>query len=672
MILNYKHYRSKNKILIFSLLSIYLFITAFSLSYIINKFDNTTPNKDFHKTEANNLKSSGYWVLEPFLINDDGLGNYTWQEAALEPWCSGNGTLDNPYVIKNVLINARNAGSCILIYNSTNVYFEINNCTLYNSGPNIYDAGIKLEYTSNATLINNNCSSNKHSGIGFWMSDNNNISSNIVNNNGVVGIGLWSSSYNNISENTAYYNTWEGTGLWNGHDNSFFNNTLNNNAYGVYLGTYYGTTYANTISGNIVKYNTYHGICLWDNYYNIVSQNIAHNNSGSGIYCGYSYYNTISGNLANNNTSNGIYLYNSDWNKILENDVNTDFIGVSVGTNSDFNIILGNTATHNRQDGIGSFFNNNNNIFGNIANINNDHGIYVKGCNDTLIYNNSMMGNGLNNANDDDGINNQWDNGTIGNYWADYGSIDANDDGIGDDPYIIPGTSGSMDNYPIWEDGDDLIPQITINSPIANQFFGSIAPTFNITIVENFLDTVWYTIDEGLTNYTCYGLSETINQSEWDKKESGPVSIYFYAKDTTGNVGHAELMIFKDIGAPSSSIFFIPYEGDNIVNKSTIFTLNADDGMGSGVSVIMYKINDSDWNYYEGSFNLSSYEYGDYLISYQAIDEMGNIEEIKTIIVKLVKIPPPKYIPVVFIVTGVSLGIGIIGIAFIILYKRRR
>ena len=57
----------------------------------------------------------------------------------------------------------------------------------------------------------------------------------------------------------------------------------------------------------------------------------------------------------------------------------------------------------------------------------------------------------------DDGLTNHWDNGMIGNYWEDYLGVDANDDGIGDTPYDIPGGEGVQDNFPIWDDGPDSI-----------------------------------------------------------------------------------------------------------------------------------------------------------------------------------------------------------------------
>ncbi|MFX1554520.1 MAG: hypothetical protein ACFFBV_11395, partial [Promethearchaeota archaeon] len=46
---------------------------------------------------------------------------------------SGDGTFENPYIIKNLIIEVVGDENCIFI-NNTNVFFRIQNCTLKNSG----------------------------------------------------------------------------------------------------------------------------------------------------------------------------------------------------------------------------------------------------------------------------------------------------------------------------------------------------------------------------------------------------------------------------------------------------------------------------------------------------------------------------------------------------------
>ena len=51
------------------------------------------------KNEIDEPKSSGFWVIGPLHIDESGGGDYNWTEAAAQPWCSGSGTLLNPYII---------------------------------------------------------------------------------------------------------------------------------------------------------------------------------------------------------------------------------------------------------------------------------------------------------------------------------------------------------------------------------------------------------------------------------------------------------------------------------------------------------------------------------------------------------------------------------------------
>ncbi|MFX1343459.1 MAG: OmpL47-type beta-barrel domain-containing protein, partial [Promethearchaeota archaeon] len=181
---------------------------------------------------------------------------------------------------------------------------------------------------------------------------------------------------------------------------------------------------------------------------------------------------------------------------------------------------------------------------------------------------------------------------------------------------------------------DTTGPIITVIEPELDDFFGSTAPDFSISIDELNLNTSWYSIDNGITNITFSGLSGTINQTEWDDLIDGSLSIKFYANDSWGLKGYADVDVWKDTSAPNSSILFTPHSGIDVVNESTGFSLIADDGTGSGVSFIRYKINDSSWITYNTPFTLASYPYGDILISYQAVDQVDNYETTQTLLVE--------------------------------------
>ncbi|MFW9939234.1 MAG: NosD domain-containing protein, partial [Candidatus Thorarchaeota archaeon] len=211
---------SKKKYIVLLCLMALLSSNYYSTLNTIND-KNTLFQKDF------SLKSSGYWVLNSTIIDNTGGGDYTWSEAETEDWCSGSGSLIDPFVIENVTIDAKNVGSALSIRNS-NVYFRIENCTLFNAT----NAGIELINVTNSEIIKNDCSNN---GFGISLepsSFNNEISSNFINNNSQFGIILDRAENNLIFNNT----------LWN-TINAFDNGTNNDwddGAIGNYWSDYEG------------------------------------------------------------------------------------------------------------------------------------------------------------------------------------------------------------------------------------------------------------------------------------------------------------------------------------------------------------------------------------------------------------------------------------------------
>ncbi|NWF95632.1 MAG: right-handed parallel beta-helix repeat-containing protein [Candidatus Thorarchaeota archaeon] len=155
----------------------------------------------------------------------------------------------------------------------------------------------------------------------------------------------------------------------------------------------------------------------------------AASNNNNGLRLLYSDYNELRENTANKNSATGIALITSIHNTLVRNSVTYNYRGFELATNSNYNTLVNNTVAHNS-----------------------GFGISVSSCTNNKIYLNTFELNSQN-ANDGGGSNNAWDDSvSLGNYWDDYS---------GSGVYAIPGSSNSVDHYPIFV--DSLPP--TIDSP---------------------------------------------------------------------------------------------------------------------------------------------------------------------------------------------------------------
>ena len=93
-------------------------------------------------------------------------------------------------------------------------------------------------------------------------------------------------------------------------------------------------------------------------------------------------------------------------------------------------------------------------------------------------------------------------------------------------------------------------PVITITSPGTNDLFGQNAPSFLIYKSGPALQLTWYTLDNGVTNITCTGLSGFIDQTLWDRFGFGTFTLRFYVNDSLGKTGFDEVLIRKDPDIP--------------------------------------------------------------------------------------------------------------------------
>ena len=70
-------------------------------------------------------------------------------------------------------------------------------------------------------------------------------------------------------------------------------------------------------------------------------------------------------------------------------------------------------------------------------------------------------------------------------------------------------------------------------------------PSFQLSIIENNLNQIWYTIDNGKTNYTVSGLTGTIDPTAWNNAPYGAITIQFYVIDLAGNMNTASVVVNK-------------------------------------------------------------------------------------------------------------------------------
>ena len=139
-----------------------------------------------------------------------------------------------------------------------------------------------------------------------------------------------------------------------------------------------------------------------------------------GITLSFSSGNRISGCTLMSNTD-GLHLYFSKDNQVLSNTVERNDYGIWCDA-SNTNEFIGNTVSSNHM------------------------GVYMAiGSEGNLLHHNIFLDN-LHNAHTD--TVNQWDYDGMGNYWYDYDGIDANEDGIGDSPYVISSDSDE-DSFPL-------------------------------------------------------------------------------------------------------------------------------------------------------------------------------------------------------------------------------
>lgn len=407
-------------------------------------------------------------------------------QASGEGW-QGDGNQGNPYIIQNYEINAQDTAHGIHI-NSTNVYFEINNCYIHNGSWTIFEKyhGIVLENVENGII--DDCVLYRNNYNVYLLESNNNSLKNNNITNGIWGVTLSQSNNINITNNNLSSNFY-GIDIFSGNNNTIFNNQVQGGGGcngGIVTGSY------NTVSNNTVSEYLY--AIVPDSFTHVMNNHVYSNFHGISLLGSDNNNVQIENNTVSDN-SYGIFLFPpSNDNIIFNNSIFNNVYGIYFGTS-------------------GTNVNSNITIINNTIYSNTNYGVYLNSTNTSnsnWIYHNNFFYNKFQ-AHDDTGTN-HWDNGypSGGNYWSDYTGIDLNStptqdvppsDGIGDTPFIeIDGGMGAQDNYP-------LMDSIPYQGPLLPPSMILLHPNGNEEVLSGVISITWEAADYESLPSGCIDLS---------------------------------------------------------------------------------------------------------------------------------------------------------------------
>lgn len=279
--------------------------------------------------------------------------------------------------------------------------------------------GIPASLTPHGPVIINNNRDFDNQG---WPGYGNSTHPYIIEDLNITAVGVCI----NIADTTAFFEvrdcvissaggSWDvGIHLYNVTNGIVRNSTLDYHDRGIYLERSYNCTMIN----NAVSSCSYGFFLLLSNSC-IYESNTASNNENYGFMSYYSNNCTLTNNVASNNS-----------------------VGFSLYDSSDC-ILMNNTSSNNGRTGFRMYLSDNCIVSKNIVSYNGEIGIHLgSGCNHNAFFLNKLGNNTQFNARDG-GWSNSWDDGvSSGNYWIDYN---------GTGTYLIPGSAGSVDNYPfVW------------------------------------------------------------------------------------------------------------------------------------------------------------------------------------------------------------------------------
>jgi nitrous oxidase accessory protein len=238
------------------------------------------------------------------------------------------------------------------------------------------------------------------------------------------------------------------------------------------------------VQGFLIEWSDweYHepGIKIGSNYVKIIGNNISIHDKGINIISGAK-NSLIENNIISNNHE-GIYIWPtaSEGHIIKNNDIVNNNYGFKIFDST--NITIENNMI-SESDWYGILMKNakNNVILKNTFKSNSRAVFTDTDSTDNSFFHNNFIANRYQAI--DQGINiwNQ-DYPLGGNYWSDYNGLDLDNDGIGDEPYDVPGRSENKDFYPFMVKNTWNMNQLNVSFFIPEHGFVQKEISFNVSI----------------------------------------------------------------------------------------------------------------------------------------------------------------------------------------------
>lgn len=244
-----------------TLILIWFFLICLSITINLNSLISETTKSSKIET-PNNADAP---VVRGLVINDLNT-NLSWNKLELEnEWCSGDGTINNPYIIDSILIRRESNGDNygIDIHNSR-AFFIIKNCDIGSDS----DTGLFLWNVSNGIIFYNQAEGVDRP-IAMSNCSNVNISSNVFKMSYSFAIDLDNCKCISINNNTFTDGKWHGISLFQCTNCFITENYVEIEQHG---GVYLSNSHYNIIYKNVIHYDKT-GMEIFESTYNNITYN---------------------------------------------------------------------------------------------------------------------------------------------------------------------------------------------------------------------------------------------------------------------------------------------------------------------------------------------------------------------------------------------------------------